>query len=159
MGHEFLRTFCRTHAHALVVLDREGCGQEALPREQLESFIEEALARSGWSERARAVVIDPELEAWVWSDSPCVDRELHWEQRQPDLRAWLRDQGLLGRDAVKPARPKEALEAALRAVRMPRSSAIYEALAKKVSVQRCEDPAFGKLKAVIQGWFAESPSR
>ena len=53
----------------------------------------------------------------------------------------------------KPVRPKEAAEAALRKVRRPRSSNIYRKLAEVVSLQLCTDPAFLKLKSILQNWF------
>jgi hypothetical protein len=46
-----------------------------------------ALFTSGWENRAAAVVLDPELEIWVWSDSPeveAVQRQEH-DQLVPDL--------------------------------------------------------------------------
>ena len=64
-AHEFLRPFLRWD-HALVVFDREGCGHDEKPREVLESEVENRLAVNGWENHARVVVIDPELESWVW---------------------------------------------------------------------------------------------
>jgi hypothetical protein len=153
-AHEFLRTFAKLYTYALVLMDREGSGQEAVLRADMEARIEEALGKSGWNDRATAIVIDPELDIWAWSDSPHVDHELGWSKRQPDLRTWLTEQGLLKTGAVKPDRPKEALEAALREVRKPRSSALYQALAEKVSLERCTDLAFEKLKTALQRWFS-----
>ena len=155
-AHDFLRIFARSHQHALVIMDREGSGQEAKSREEMEEQIEKALGRSGWTDRGAAVVIDPELDLWVWSDSPHVDHELGWSQHDPDLRSWLQGKGFLPEEAMKPPRPKEALEAALRFVRKPRSSAIYRALAEKVSLSRCSDPAFLKLTTVLKQWFTVS---
>jgi hypothetical protein len=155
-AHEFLRPFVRSHRHALVVLDREGCGREAASREVLEAEIENNLRTSGWDQRGRAIVIDPELEVWVWSNSPHVDDELGWGSTKPALRTWLQQQGFLYEGAFKPARPKDALEAVLRKVRVPRSSAIYKTLAEKVSLSRCTDPAFEKLRATLHGWFPEN---
>lgn len=155
-AHDFLRTFSKTHAHALVLMDREGSGREALTREAMEERIENALKNAGWDDRAAAVVIDPELEIWVWSDSPHVAAELGWSQRKTDLPSWLEQKGYLGENEVKPLRPKEALEAALRVVRKPRSSALYRTLAEKVGLTKCIDPAFAKLKTVLQDWFAEA---
>jgi hypothetical protein len=152
-AHDFLRPFSKSHEHALVLMDREGSGQEETSREALQQGIENELNASGWNGRAAAVVIDPEIDIWVWSDSPHVDHELGWSNHVPALRTWLREKGFLPRDVVKPQRPKEALETALREVKMPRSSAIYRALAEKVSLSRCTDPAFGKLKSVLQMWF------
>lgn len=153
-GVEFLRPFQRQFSHALLVFDHMGCGREAHSRAELEGALEEQLRVSGWGERAAAVVIDPELEAWVWSDSPHVDRILQWQDRRPSLREWLVDQKFLAPEGVKPERPKEAVERALRVVRLPRSSALYRQLAQQVSLGRCTDASFLKLKALLQNWFA-----
>jgi len=150
---ELLRVAVRTHAYAVVLFDREGCGREDSGRVELEQQVEERLARSGWQERCAAIVVDPELDAWVWSDSPHVDEILGWSSRTPALRPWLRERGLLGQHQVKPSRPKEALERALHIVSRPRSSALYQALAQSVSLQRCTDPAFQKLRSVLTRWF------
>jgi len=152
-AHDFLRPFSRRYRHSLVMFDREGCGSDAGSRETLEKELEGRLARNGWPERARAIVIDPELEAWVWSDSPQVDRMLGWADVAPDLRQWLTQQGLLQETHIKPVRPKEAMQAALRNVRKPHSSAIFRQLAENVSLRRCSDPAFQKLKTTLQSWF------
>jgi hypothetical protein len=154
-GHDFLRPFTNHFHHALVVFDREGCGQERRGREELGAEVGERLFRSGWGERAQAVVIDPELEMWVWSDSPQVDRVLGWHERQPNLRSWLVEQGFLDRPGMKPPRPKEAFQAALRHVRKPLSPALFSALAEKVSLDRCTDPSFLKLKEILQNWFPD----
>ena len=155
-AHEFLRPFSRSFTHALVVMDREGSGAERMSRDEMEAQIDQALARSGWDDRACAVVIDPELDLWVWSDSPHVDSELGWSKKKPDLRTWLRQKGFLAEEQWKPARPKEALEAVLREAKLPRSSSIYESLARKVSLSRCVDPAFAKLQNMLQAWFLET---
>jgi hypothetical protein len=67
-AHEFLRVALASHEHALVLFDRAGCGKEGVGRAALEREVEERLAASGWSARAAAIVMDPELEAWVWVD-------------------------------------------------------------------------------------------
>jgi hypothetical protein len=53
-------------------------------------------------------------------------------------------------------RPKEALEKALYAARKPRSSAIYQSLAEMVSLARCSDRAFIKLKETLRKWFQDA---
>jgi hypothetical protein len=152
-AHEFLGPFHNLYAYAMVLFDREGCGNQTQPRETLEAEVEDRLAHAGWRHRARVVVPDPELESWVWGDSLHVDEALGWAGRTPALRSWLIERGLLEGHQTKPGRPKEAMEAALRAVRKPRSSAIYQELAAKVSFRRCADPAFLKLRNILQGWF------
>lgn len=151
-GHDFLSLFRNQFAHALILLDREGCGQDR-SRETLEAMIEKRLSESGWGERAAAVVIDPELEMWVWSDSPQVDAVLGWQRKSPDLRSWLKAKNFLQKGQAKPERPKEAMELALRTARKSRSSSLYDQLARQVSMGRCIDPAFIKLKTTLQTWF------
>ena len=152
-AHEFLRAFRNRYARAIVIFDREGCGREAEGREALEADVEERLAKTGWTDRAKVIVIDPELESWVWSDSPEVDNALGWAGQAPALRPWLAERGFLDEGETKPNRPKEAVEAALRLAHKPRSSAIYRELAESVSLRRCADSAFQKLITTLQSWF------
>ncbi len=155
-GHEFLRFFTRQYSHALVMHDREGCGRDRDSRETLESEIESRLAASGWQDRAAAVVIDPELEVWVWSDSPEVTTILGWTGRQPTLSQWLEQQGHCALGQGKPQKPKKAVDDALQLSGKRRSSSIFRQLAERVSVRRCIDPAFLKFTALLQQWFGSN---
>jgi hypothetical protein len=152
-GHELLRQFSRRYRHALILFDREGCGQEDESREALEVLVEGQLQSSGWDDRARAIVIDPELEIWVWSDSSHIPAALGWKGDLPALRRWLSDHHLWTEGGPKPDDPKEAVERILRINKRPRSSSIYAELAGKVSLKRCQDAAFFKLKETLVGWF------
>lgn len=151
-GHLLLQAQSRHYRHALAVCDRSGCGREALPREQLEALIEHDLS-SHWAERAAAVVIDPELENWLWTDSPHVANEIGWPDGMTALREWLRNEGFLAQDRSKPNNPKAALEKALRRTMKRRSGALYQTLASKVSLRQCIDPAFLKLTETLRRWF------
>ena len=151
-AHSFLQAQNRNYRHALAVCDRHGCGKEALIREELETSIENRLSIH-WADRAAAVVIDPELESWVWADSPHVAQAVGWPGGMPSLRDWLRKEGLLVEGRAKPADPKAALDRALRLTGKRRSSSLFQALAAIVSLQGCIDPAFLKLRATLQRWF------
>lgn len=107
-GHDFLRPFTQQFSYAMILFDRVGSGQETKDREELEKELEERLEDTGWAGRSAAVVIDPELENWVWSDSPQVDRVLGWEDSHPSLRSSLLAQGWLITASEKPQLPKEA---------------------------------------------------
>jgi hypothetical protein len=157
-GHDFMKQFAHRYRHGLVLFDREGSGDDEADRPLLERRVEERLAASGWGDRAAAVVIDPELEIWVWNESSHVERILGWEGRLPSLRTWLREKGWLENDARKPVSPKKAVEEALRLAGKPRSSSIYQELARKVSTKRCTDPAFLKLCQTLARWFPRSSS-
>jgi hypothetical protein len=152
-GHDLLRPFTRQYAHALVLLDREGCGRETESREALEDSVERKLQSSGWGHRARAIVIDPELEIWVWSDSPHIPAALGSKDDLPTVRRWLIDHDLWTEGRPKPDDPKAAMERILRINSRPRSSSIYEELARKVGLQRCQDLAFLKLRETLVAWF------
>lgn len=151
-----LRLYCRSHKYALVLLDHEGSGGEKKTREEIEAGIEAVLCKNGWPDRAAAIVIEPELEAWVWSDSPHVAEKLGWANRPTKLRDWLREKtDYWPAEQIKPARPKEAMKKALREVGKPWSSAIFGELAKTVSLTNCSDPAFAKLTVKLKKWFGE----
>ena len=112
-SHDFLRPFYRQYRHAIVMLDREGCGREGDSRQELEREIERQLSSTGWDDRAAAIVLDPELEVWVWSDSPEVDAVLGWVHTTPRLAEWLQNEGYSVSGQTKPNRPKEVMERVL----------------------------------------------
>jgi hypothetical protein len=155
-AHEYLRFAIKKFAHALVIFDHHGSGQDhVLDRAAMEIEVKQRLSVSGWGERCAAVVIAPELENWVWSASPHVDAILGWTGRTPSLRTWLHEQGHWSESAPKPADPKEALLAAIRKVGKSRTSRLYADLAGIVGFNQCEDEAFTKLKQVLKAWFGE----
>lgn len=152
-GIEFLRPYVHRYRYALVLFDREGCGSSEAPA-KLERAVEQSLARNGWPGRSAAVVIDPELEIWVWANSSRVAEALGWQQHGwSALRQWLEKQGLWSQGQAKPPAPKKAMQQALRKVGKPWSAAIFKQLAARVGLRRCTDPAFLKLRKVLQSWF------
>ncbi|MFQ5645828.1 MAG: hypothetical protein ACE5GM_02770 [bacterium] len=153
-GSEFLRPMVNRYSYGLLMFDRVGSGKEdKYSKEKLESIAGEKLSQSGWGDRSAVVVLDPELEIWVWSDSPEVEHCLGWKRQKLPLRQWLNNQGIWSNDRIKPEDPKAAIEKALHKVRKPRSSAIYKLLADRVGFSHCTDPAFEKLKNTLSKWF------
>jgi len=154
-SHTFLKSMANRFAKAIVLFDRDGCGAEVRTRSELETEVEERLENSGWRGRCGVVVLDPELEIWVWSDSPHVPELLGWKAQNLSLPQWLKSKTFWHEGAAKPHAPKEAMQAALRFARLPRSASRYKQLAEAVSLHRCEDAAFLKLKRMLQAWFPE----
>lgn len=154
---QVLQPFQQDASYALVVLDRQGCGREDFTALQIEADLETRLARSGWGARARAIAIDPELEIWIWSDSPKVEEVLGWFGRSPGLRDWLRSKGLLQENTSKPEDPKTAFRDALREVRLKPSASIFARLAEEVGLTRCQDPSFLRLHRCLIEWFKPTP--
>ncbi len=153
-AHSFLKPEVGKYDHALIVFDWEGAGAEDKSPEEIEVLVEELLSSSGWTNRCACVVIKPEFEMWVWSDSPHVPEVLGWKDRQPSIRTWIKNNTeYWPRDADKPDRPKEALAESLRVVRKSLSPSLFETLAGCVSVNRCTDRAFIKFKTVLANWF------
>lgn len=156
-GAEFLSIFAKQYEHALLIFDYEGCGAETKPILDLESELRSELNLRGWADRADVVIINPELETWVWSDSPWVDEVLGWKGRVPTLRQWLRQHypEYWPESSAKPLRPKEAFEVSLREVKKIPSASLFKRLAEKVSFDNCTDTAFLKFKTTMQQWFGE----
>ncbi len=152
-GVEFLSRYSEQYRHGLLIFDHEGSGMEQKQPQEVQQELNREFENSAWGKRASTIVLDPELESWVWSSSPHVDAVVGWKDRRPPLRRWLISQGYLQERATKPERPKEALQAALRTVRKPRSASLYRQLAEKVSLRRCNDPSFLELKRVLTAWF------
>ncbi len=140
----------REASFALVLLDHDGCGSTEA-REVIETAVEKRLALSGWANRCKVVVIQPELENWVWSKSPHVAKALGW--KPDEMQLWLTNSGHWPEVSAKPPHPKEVVEAALRLKGIPRSSSIYHEIATKVSFDQCTDPAFVKLRTTLATWF------
>ena len=154
-GVEFLRGLRSRSEHALVLLDLAWQGVPADSGPEVETQLEERLARGGMDGWAKAVVIEPELEAWVFSDSSHVQTALGWATGSTGLRDALETQGLWPAQAHKPPDPKMAMEWALRKARMPRSSSIYRQLAATVGTKKCTDRAFVRLRGLLRDWFPD----
>ncbi len=146
-----LRPFHGSYERVVVMIDAhwQGTPGPAAIRKEIERHLRNA----GWKEAdSLALVLDPEVDVWLWSDSPHAAKALGW--RSPSaLRSALEAEGWLGTGDAKPKRPKEAAEWALRQRGKPRSSAIYRSITATVSIERCQDPALHTLRATLRRWF------
>jgi hypothetical protein len=149
-GAQLLAVERRRFSKALMLLDYEGCGANEAPS-TLESGLDEEL-NTVWGERAKAIVIEPEVDIWMWGSDNAIEEVIGW-RRGEKVRAWLQNKGFQFRENQKPVRPKEALEALLREPGIPRSAALYEQIASKISLKRCTDAAFERLTARLREWF------
>ncbi len=149
---DFLRSLQTGYHYALIVFDREGCGADG-NRQEIQNKVQDDLNRSDWRGRSAVVVIDPELEAWVFSGSSHVVQVLA-NGDQHTFEEVVRQHG--GDVNHKPDRPKEAVEVLLKRCRKPRSSALYGELAEKVSLMQCSDPSFSNLRDILQEWFPQT---
>lgn len=155
-GVDFLRNYQSDYNYALLIFDYDGCGAKETVTD-VGNKLSQQLITSGWrtrdnTPRAGVVVIHPELEVWVWSDSPHVATVLGWDN-MTELKTWLFDHGWWSKEDPKPTAPKEAYEKAMRVVGTSRTAATFKKLAENVSFTRCTDPSFLRLKSYLQTWF------
>ncbi len=136
-GHDFLERYRATCHHAIVALDHQWEGAPA--PEIIQQTVKSKLVGKGWTEDSvEVIVIEPELEVWLWQDSPHIARAFKDFNYSPysSLRKWLEVRGFWEPASLKPAQPKDAFELLCRISRTPRSSAIYQKIAQQVSVRK-----------------------
>ena len=156
---DLLRGYRQAAEHALIVLDHAWEGVPAASGAALEALIDEKLEEAGMADWAVPVVIEPELEAWVFSPSPHVADVLGWKPSWSPIREALEERNLWAAADVKPADPKKAIKYILRRTGKSRSASLFRRLARRVNTAGCEDRAFLRLKDLLRGWFPPvSPS-
>lgn len=148
-GVSLLSESQRNYHHVLIILD---AAWEGAPR-NLQQALDGKITQAGLQDWAQAVVIDPELEVWVWSQFRHVAEALGWKGGVKSMSLWLMQRGLLNPKDTKPKDPKKAAEEVLRYVGKPRSSSIYRELAKKVGLRNCTDKSFQRFAKTLREWF------
>jgi hypothetical protein len=154
-ARDFLKPLRIAFAHALVVFDKEWEGFSSQKTSTLEENVRTALYVD-WGDDAGVVVLDPELEVWVWSDSPHVSEALGWRGTTETLREWLKSQGLWDEGRSKPQDPKRAVERVKTQTRIPWTAAVCKTLAEKVSIERCSDGSFSRFRCLLSTWFKKA---
>lgn len=150
-GPQILALEKRRFGHALLVMDYEGSGTEFSDAVGLEKDLDQCLEKD-WGDNAKAIVIEPELDTWMWGSDNAIEEVIGWSS-DSGLRPWLKAQHFEIGANNKPTRPKEALEAILQRMGQPRSSALYQSIASKISLRKCTDTAFQRLRHQLVSWF------
>ena len=150
------RRYVNNHEYALVLFDKDGSGDEGSDRQEIQIAVENDLRRAGWENKSKVIVIEPELEMWVWSESAHVGKVLGWNEGTGALREWLCEHGLWPENEAKPPDPKLALERAMNEKNCGPTAVTFKELAEKVSLKKCEDAAFQEVRETLQGWFPAS---
>lgn len=150
-GPEMLEIERTRFSHALLILDYEGCGATNTSALAVEDALDQRLERV-WGKAGKAIVVSPEIDAWMWGSDTVLRQVLSWPLKE-NIRDWLRQRGFEFGAHQKPLRPKEALDAMRLVHRLPRSSAVYEKITGRISLQNCSDQAFQRLRTQLQSWF------
>lgn len=150
---KFLRSFSNQYSYALAFLDREGSGREKEQSEEIAGKVKKEIEHNGWPDRGEVIVFDPEVETWIWTESTDIAKALGWDDYS-ELKTWLMQREVNWKqNALKPERPKEAVELSLKRKGIPRSSSIYREIANNVDFNRCQDNSFREFREILQKWF------
>ncbi len=157
---ELLRTQRRTYERALVILDRQFPGTPAEGATAIRERMLPRLHASGWAPgTVEVVVIEPCLEAWLWSDDVHVESAFG-HRRPPSLRDVMANEGLWPADSLKPVMvgSGDDLKFATRFAANRGGQKLETLLFRKVfgsprNLDRCTEPGFLHLCAMLQRWF------
>jgi len=155
-AHALLRPYLPSHQNAVILLDKNFGGR--LSAAIVRGEILNNLLRNGWSaECVEVVVIDPELETWLWQrGNPHVARGFQYNG-PVSLEVFLEAEGFWSAAALKPTRPKEAARLLLQRYRGGPPMVVYARIIENISVSGCQDPAFNLLAAALRRWFPLDP--
>lgn len=146
-----LSAFRHSHHKAVVALDCEWDGSPG--QAEIIKNILTQLLESGWAaDEVIVIAIEPELEQWIWQDSPVLADELRMDAPR-GLKAALSERGLWPQDAAKPPLPKELFIQLRRENNVKLSSSVFKRIAAKVPVAACQDSEFRRLVNQLQLWF------
>ena len=148
LSHELLRPYLSTHDHAVVMLDNDWEGSPGPSK--IHEQVSERM-RGSWEQFA-VIVLDPELEAWVWQENQNVATALGCPT---NFREILRRSGHWPAGRPKPKDPKDALQHLRIHHRADRSKAVFNRVAAQVSVKGCVDAAYQLLRDTLRDWFPE----
>jgi hypothetical protein len=154
LAHENLRPYQRSHERAIVVLDQQFPGTPSGGADEIRQIMKRNLIGTGWHEdRCEIVVIQPMLEAWLWTDSPHVEAAFG-HRRPPSLRAKMQQQRIWPDGIDKPPDLKRATATAAAWGGIVVDAALFSALfASPRSLGGCKEPGFLLLRDTLRRWF------
>lgn len=132
----------------LVILDNEWDGSPG--KNKIKDRILSNLQLSIWQKGDyEVIVIDPELEIWVWSNyqsfANSINRGINIVENTARRLGW---------DGVnKPKNPKFVYEELLRSLDISKSSSVFTDIAQFISLNRCSDESFQLFKNTLKSWF------
>lgn len=154
-AHRILEPKLATHRHAVVCLDRKAKGLP--PAGRIRGNIASNLRASGWPrERTAVIVIDPELERWLWLDHPICEQAFGYDRSSygRSMRSMMEEQGQWRATDEKPHDCDSALAwAGRRRGRKCWPAHVFKSMLSMAPVDLCVDPAFLQLRDTLQRWF------
>lgn len=148
---EFVRPFINEYNYLITIFDYEGCGDNATIM-NIENKVITLLSQNGWQDKNDCLVIDPEIDLWVWVNECYLRKISNWTSSQ-SIYDFLKQNGFSFNSQNKPDRPKEAFEFLLRKQQIPRSSSLYKSLAKIANYKKCTEKSFNKFYSIVSERF------
>ncbi len=153
-GAEIVRTVSRHYGRFLLVWDYEGSAQQArgVAPSRAQGIVQSQLNTLGMRDRAKAVVIAPELEIWLWSDLDAVAKALGQPRTQIDSLL----NALAQKERLTPdAQPKETLKRLASLCNDRADSSLYERITKQAKLDAWlrEHWSFKSLVRALRRWF------
>ena len=143
-----LRTQRHVYSHGLLIFDHQGCGDRRSGPE-IEAELDDQLA-ANWGDQAKAIVIEPEVEAWLWG----MTESLHAIPKLSgaDLNQWLRSRHPWPK---KPVDPKDHLQALFRDYRAKYCGDNFRLVAQQASLndQHCLCRSYRRFVSILRTWF------
>src|SRR5690349_7634811 len=75
-GAQVLKVLRTQFSYAAMLMDYEGSGADVGPAE-LEARLDAALSEA-WGDRAKAIVIQPEVDVWMWGAETHLRSAMNW---------------------------------------------------------------------------------
>lgn len=156
-GPELLSMRKGQYRRTLLILDHHGSGRDQrMSPSELAASLQLRLDQCTWTHKSLVVVLEPEVERWLWSTGAALARHFGVSQDVLTRYAnhWCKSVGLTLDDA-KAEKPKELFEGvvrgSLRRTLSPRDFARIGALASVRALSA--EPDFVRLRAALRGWF------
>jgi uncharacterized protein (DUF924 family) len=109
---------------------------------------------------SKALVINPELEIWLWQDQTAIASEFGVKEKK--LMQWLTDwqqkqhRALTVQELLRQF-PKEAFEAVCRQAREKPRAALYERIASRANPDLWSgESSFRQMRRTLRRWFPPS---
>jgi hypothetical protein len=159
-GPELLRMRKGEARYAVMVLDFHGSGADTRSNRSnpvaLQLELQDRLDRATWRSNSLVVVLEPELEHWLWYARVALAK--HWElsRAQVDdlILEWSNNAGLKPDEAVA-KHPKELFEYAMRnRLKRTISPRDFQCIGAVAGIRSLElSPAFARLVQQLRAWF------
>jgi hypothetical protein len=158
-GPDVSRERRREFQFVVCLWDHKGSGREEEPASQAQGEVQNQLNRKTLKGCSKALVIDPEMEIWLWQDRTAIAKVLEVEEIQIEkwLDDWQRKQcpAQIVQTLVRQF-PKEALEEVIQRVDEKHDSALYGRIAAAANFKLWgREPSFRRLQRTLRRWFPQ----